>query len=215
MSDGLFPDPLGDDDFGDIETLLRELDVDDLELEAPPADVWDGIAARLDAETVAPVVSLTRRRSSFTLLAVAAAVVIAIGVGVVTLANRGDDSVVAVADLTWDSTAFDPLGAGATASAELLEDDGRYEIRIVDANLPDVGAQGADLELWMISLDADGAPADIAPISLVDAGSPSTYLVPAGIDPGTHFVVDISIEPRDGDAAHSGRSILRGPLEQA
>jgi hypothetical protein len=37
--------------------------------------------------------------------------------------------------------------------------------------------------------------------------------VPAGLDPSSHYVVDISIEPRDGIAAHSGQSILRGALQ--
>jgi len=217
VSDETTPDPTGNDEFSDIEAMLRELDAGDLELQAPPPDIWEGIAARLEAEDEdgASVVPLRPRRPRYALLALAAAVVVAIGVGVITLANRGADEVIAVADLTWDSEAFDPLGSGASASAELVEEDGRYEIRIVDATLPDVAPEDADLELWMISLDADGAPADVAPISLVDAGSPGTYRVPADIDPDTHFIIDISIEPRDGDDAHSGRSILRGPLEPA
>ena len=36
--------------------------------------------------------------------------------------------------------------------------------------------------------------------------------VTAGYDPGDYSVVDISVEPRDGDAGHSGRSILGGSL---
>ena len=39
--------------------------------------------------------------------------------------------------------------------------------------------------------------------------------VPAELDPDVYSIVDISIEPRDGDAAHSGRSILRGTLADA
>jgi hypothetical protein len=49
-------------------------------------------------------------------------------------------------------------------------------------------------------------------VSLVDPAAPGTYAVPADLDPDTYSVVDISIEPRDGDDAHSGRSILRGQL---
>ena len=61
-------------------------------------------------------------------------------------------------------------------------------------------------------LDGDGNPADVQPVSLVDPTAPGTYAVPAELDPDTYSVVDISIEPRDGDDAHSGRSILRGQL---
>ena len=54
--------------------------------------------------------------------------------------------------------------------------------------------------------------AALVSIGLVDPGYPGPLDVPAGYDPSAYFVVDISIEPRDGDAGHSGRSILRGPL---
>jgi len=35
------------------------------------------------------------------------------------------------------------------------------------------------------------------------------------LDPDVYSIVDIGIEPRDGDVAHSGRSILRGTLTDA
>ena len=70
-----------------------------------------------------------------------------------------------------------------------------------------------DLELWLIEPDASGQPVDVAPVSLINDATPGVYAVPAGLDPSSHYIVDISIEPRDGDAAHSGQSILRGPLE--
>ena len=89
--------------------------------------------------------------------------------------------------------------------------DGRYEIQLSDADLPTVPDD--DLELWLIEPDAQGKPKDIAPISLINSTKPGVYAVPAGLNPSSHYVVDISIEPRDGDVAHSGHSILRGPLE--
>ena len=36
---------------------------------------------------------------------------------------------------------------------------------------------------------------------------------PTGIDPNEYSLVDLSIEPDDGDPTHSGRSILRGELK--
>lgn len=226
MSDptDIFPDELGD-----IEQMLRDLDPADLRLDPPPADVWAGIERQLATEQaqeppapgdqgVAPVLPLRRPHAHLrrNLLALAAAAVLVVGAAVVVLANRGTDAVVlANATLTWDPAAFDPLGAQASASARLVERDGHYEIELTDAALPADLAETADLELWLIAVDANGQPSDIQPIDLVDAAEPGSYVVPDGVDPTVNRIVDISIEPRDGDAHHSGRSILRGALESA
>ena len=93
-----------------------------------------------------------------------------------------------------------------------MQGDDGYELVLTDARLP-TGTVDADLELWLISTDAAGEITDVQPVSLVDPTAPGTYAVPADLDPDTYTVVDISIEPRDGDEAHSGDSILRGELQ--
>lgn len=199
----------------EIEALLAELDADDLAEIAPPADVWAGIERQLEDQP-APVVALDRRRSprfsAPTLLGIAAALVLIV-VGATVVINRSsDDTVVATADLVHDADAFDPLGAGATATARLVERDDGFAIELADTDLPNVD-EDADLELWLIEADEDGTIVDVAPVSLVSgAGS---FEVPPTLDVSTHRIVDISIEPRDGDDAHSGRSILRGTLTEA
>lgn len=196
----------------EIEALLRELDLTDLEGVAPPPSVWAGIEAELAAEP-APVVELAARRPAgrqALLLAVAAALLIVV-VGAAVVINRtGGDTVLATSDLSYDPEAFDPLGAGATATAHLVERDDGFAIELTGTSFPAVG-EDADLELWLIEADASGTIVDVAPVSLV--GGAGSYEVPDGLDVSTHRIVDISIEPRDGDDAHSGRSILRGVLE--
>jgi anti-sigma-K factor RskA len=206
-----------DDDLAvaEIEALLAELDIDDLEPASPPVEVWAGIEERI-AEP-APVLSIAehrrRRPPAMWLLAAAAAVVVVVA-GAVVLVNRDtDEQVVSAAALTFDPSAFDPRGAEARARAQLLDRDGSYSIRLTDTSFPSLTDD--DLELWLIEPDADGNPVDVAPVSLVDPDGDGVYEVPEGLDPSTHFVVDISIEPRDGDSAHSGQSILRGAFEDA
>jgi anti-sigma-K factor RskA len=222
--DDTLDDQLLDDQLLDVEQVLRSLTVDDLTVddltvaEAPPASVWAGIRTELMASgDLTSAASLAEHRARRTrpsrMLAAAAAVVVVAG-AVVVVATRGggDADVVASAQLTWDPETFDPLGSGATATAELVQGDDGYELVLTDAQLP-TGAIDADLELWLISTDADGEITDVQPVSLVDPSAPGTYAVPTELDPDTYTVVDISIEPRDGDEAHSGNSILRGELQ--
>ena len=222
-----------DDDLADIEALLRELEAADLDTTAPPADVWLGIKAAIrddrsrsepgpdsrpdprpdpSPDTVVPISSRSSRLRATVLSIAAAVALLAVGAIVIVATGGGDDPVVASAELVHQPD-FDPLGADAQATARLVERDGRFEIRLDDAELPDPDAN--DLELWLISTDADGAIADVQPVSLVDPDSPGTYAVPAALDPAEYSIVDISVEPRDGDEAHSGRSILRGTLADA
>ena len=118
---------------------------------------------------------------------------------------------VASADLAF-APGFDPAGEDAAASAVLIDADGAESIRIDDDALPFDLDEDASLELWLIEADADGNVVDLVSLGDIEADGDRTFPVPAGYDPRVFTVVDISIEPHDGDAAHSGRSILRGAL---
>ncbi|MDE0654660.1 MAG: anti-sigma factor [bacterium] len=200
----------------ELEAMLRDLDPEDLELIEPPAEVWEGIesAVRTADDTGGTVVPLEapRRALRRIVLGVAAALILVAVALAVTLTRDDPVIVVAAASLAYDAETFDVLGAQAQARAELITDDGRASIQFVDAALPSPEA-GADLEVWLIRPDDEGGVADLVSLGLVDPADPGTLDVPAGYDPDVFFVVDISVEPRDGDARHSGRSILRGPLE--
>ena len=108
-------------DMGDVEALLRELGDEDQALLAPPADLWSDIeAAALLTDTpseteapVAPVVSLAERRSRrpmFLGAAVAAALIVMVGVAAMMLQSEDAPERLAAAELTYDADAFDALG---------------------------------------------------------------------------------------------------------
>ncbi len=209
-------------DFTDIEALLRELDPADLDPVAPPAHVWAGIGAELgdelersDREPVgASVVPLRARRSLMVPLLAAAAAVVVVVAGVAVVRSGDDTTTLASVDLAYDDATFDPAGATSSATALLVEHDGTELIELDDAVLPFDLDEDADLELWLIQVDDTGI-VDLVSLGDIDPEGDRSFAVPAGYDPAVYSVVDISIEPRDGDASHSGRSILRGGLADA
>ena len=203
----------------EIEAVLRDVEPGDLELLEPPDDVWAAIesATAGDSDETGDVVSLASRRWRRRRLALGVAVVLVLvvaGAAAVVLTRDDPADVVAAAALTYDPDNFDALGSQSSASAELVVEAGSHSIVIVDAALPSPGV-GSDLEVWLIRPDAEGNVADLVSLGVVDPADPGSLEVPAGYDPDTYYVVDISVEPRDGDAGHSGRSILRGPLLDA
>lgn len=71
---------------------------------------------------------------------------------------------------------------------------------------------GADYELWLLDLEGDDLQ-DLVSLGIVNEDG--TFTVPEGIDLNEFSVVDVSVEPKDGDETHSGNSVLRGPLSEA
>ncbi len=208
----------------ELETILAELAAAGTALDAPPEAVWDRIQAEVASEQapiidapvtdLAPVVDLAERRNRKRLVvwggAIAAAAVVA--VAFVSLGQDSNPSLVASAELAYDADNFDALGADAVANVALRDNDGTFQIDFDSADLPTTDE--GDLELWLIEPDADGQVAAIVSLGLVDQADPGTFDVPEGYDPDTFYVVDISVEPRDGVPEHSGRSILRGALTE-
>ncbi|MGY1673410.1 anti-sigma factor [Geodermatophilus sp. SYSU D00710] len=168
-------------------------DVPPVPLAAGPADPEPG--------PVAPVVPLRPRRSRL-LLAAAAALVVGLGVGAgaVALAGREDDGVAVAAAV------LDPLeDSGATGSASVVErEDGTRVLRVeLAADAPSEGYY----EAWLLTESVTG----LVPLGVVRPGT-EEFELPAGLDLGEYPVVDVSVEPLDGDPAHSGSSIARGQL---
>ncbi len=50
-------------------------------------------------------------------------------------------------------------------------------------------------------------------LGALTAGSQGRFTIPAGTDLSVYTIVDVSVEPLDGDPAHSKESLLRGTLD--
>ena len=138
---------------------------------------------------------------------VAAVVLIALGIGVGLLVSDvgspgGDGTSVALEPVV-------PAEGQANGSATFVSDpDGEpAEIEVAISDL-DPSAPSEHYELWLLT-----SPNDLVSLGsfrVPDSGT-AEFRVPVPVDPGEFQFVDISLEDNDGDASHSGRSILRAP----
>ncbi len=211
-------------DFGDVIDLLRQGKVEPPS-EQPGAHVWNAIAEGL-GDSVAPVeepvlqdagrtavppsarprgagnvVSLDSRRSlgrTFAIVtAVAAAVLlVAIPLGLALSGESGQRAELAALG-----------GFGGVGAAE-LED----RTLVIDLEGLESLDDGSTYDLWLLDLDGD-TPQD--PRWIGKAQADGAFTIPEDVDLTEYTVVDVSIEPDDGDPAHSGDSILRGDLKEA
>ncbi|WP_127473209.1 anti-sigma factor [Microbacterium sulfonylureivorans] len=193
--------------------------VDGANLEVPHERVWDRIADELElgarhtapdpepgpgsAAEPTPAARPRRRRRTAWVLAACLAFVVAIAAGAWTVSRTLLPTEVAAASLI----AFpEHQGAAGTAVAEESR-DGTVRLTVtLDGDTDPDGYR----EVWLIRGDAS------ALISLgVLEGDAGSFTVPAGIDLTEYSLVDISVEPLDGDPLHSGNSIVRGELAPA
>lgn len=147
------------------------------------------------------VVPLRPRRRVTLLIAAAAVAGGIVGAGVVTVLDRDDPgSAVAAATL-------DPLAdADASGDARVVERADGTRVLEVQLSAPEL--DDAYYEVWLLRPDVSG----LVPVGVAQAGT-SAFELPAGLDLGEFPVVDISVEPLDGDPEHSGDSVVRGALD--
>jgi hypothetical protein len=194
----------------------------------PPPAVWAAIAAATGVSTAprpeftaaaAPSVVddppapagarvlpfRTRRRP---LLMVAAAVLAgaAVGAGAVAVLDDREGPAPVAAD-TLEVVALDPLADNeASGRAEIVvRPDGS---RAVEVDLDAPALEGSYYEIWLIDRDVVG----MVPLGVVRPGT-QTYELPDDLVLGEFPLVDVSVEPLDGDPTHSGVSVARGEME--
>jgi anti-sigma-K factor RskA len=100
---------------------------------------------------------------------------------------------------------LDPLPEhNASGNAEVRESGGVRELQI-DLDVPalDTGYY----EVWLLQPDAQR----MVPVGVVQQGA-TVLPLPADLDLSAYPLVDVSVEPLDGDPTHSGVSVARGEL---
>jgi hypothetical protein len=186
---------------------------------APPPGVWAGIAAatgvsatpRTEVARQAPpapeepreaeVLPFRSRRRPVLLVAAAVVTGAVVGAGAVAVV-QGQDGGEAVT-----AVALDPLADNeASGRAEVIEQSDGSRVVEVDLDAPQL--DDGYYEIWLIDRDVVG----MVPLGVVRPGS-QTFELPAGLDLGEFPLVDVSVEPLDGDPTHSGVSVARGELD--
>lgn len=202
---------------GELESLRRVVDVgrattpDDVPADISPT-VWErvhaelGLGAPSNASEPIPLVPRreARQRVPVGWVGAAAAAGIVLGaVGAGLWASR--EPVVAPSVLA--QATLEPLPGWEAAGSATVEEDaeGRRAIVVdVDAVLAEEGFR----EVWLIAPDLSGM-VSLGPLD----GAQGRFTLPEGLDLSRFPVVDVSQEPFDGDATHSGDSIVRGALD--
>lgn len=200
---------------------------------APPAGVWDRIAAELDepsatlaaptsasdASAVSPAAEDATAGAPVTAIDVAGrrrrrfGVGSLVGASLASAAAAASIAVLVVTQLGSDprstevaQATLDPLQTTVGAArAEVVERDGQ-RLLVVDVDeLPEVDGY---LDVWLLDPDAQ----QMVSLGVMDA-STTRLALPGGLDLDAFPIVDVSVEPFDGDPTHSGDSLWRGALE--
>ena len=141
-----------------------------------------------------------------------AVVLLALGVGAGLLlggdgGDGGDDGAAGGRVVALDPV--EPLGGAASGTATISAKDGRATVNV--RGLPP-SAKGDFYELWLLN-----TPDDLVSLGSfrVPASGDVDVTVPLPANPDAFAALDVSVEPPDGNPAHSSRSVLRAPLAPA
>jgi hypothetical protein len=195
------------DQLRDVVGTARSVEPEDQPV-APPPSVWEGVVSELRLGSVPAGDELAARRAGAgrrgSLLVAAAAAVVGIAVGAAgALLLSGDDG--SPSSQVVARAILDPLpqheGSG---SASVSTSDGR---RVLEVDVSDLTRGDGFYEVWLLDAQAQR----LVSLGLLE-GDEGRFPLPEQVDVTEYPVVDVSIEPADGDPAHSGNSVVRGTL---
>jgi anti-sigma-K factor RskA len=194
-------------------------------LQALPEEAWDhpvppplrmppgllGAPARTSA--LARAGAWLRRRPAVPLpaLALGTVVLLAAGAGVGALVAGGGEDGAPAGDVRGPDVvlaAYGEAGPGAGGDARMSGDGAGQEMTVDVHGLAPSGA-GDVYTVWL--LGEDGRTMSLGSFRVPASGA-ARVRVPVPVPAGAWDLVDVSREPQDGDPAHSGRSVLRGPV---
>ena len=182
------------------------------DLVAPPAQLRERVLHEAfgSQSLPAPVTLASRqRRRALPLWAagLAATAALVAGLALGRLTGDGTETPIAADPATvvaaTDLTALDSDAPRGSASAVRTDDEVKLRVRAAR-----LGSEPGLREVWLINVDGTR----MVSLGLLAAGDKGEFVVPAGLIDEGYRIVDISVEPDDGDPAHSGVSIARGEL---
>lgn len=196
--------PFGDDELAELRGLIERAAPDEIEWEPTRPEMWNRIAAVVEVDrhaatapardrAASPVSPSRRWWRAAAAVAAAAAAVIAV---VVMVNDEPAEQVLSAVDL-------EPLAGSGSGRAELVSVDDAVQLRLATDGLD---APDGYFEVWLIDPSVTGM------VSLGPLRPDGEYDLPPGVDATAFPIVDVSVEPVDGDPAHSGESVLRGQL---
>jgi anti-sigma-K factor RskA len=181
------------------------------DLPAPPEHVWHMINADVGtAETTARISHRRRGPTWRTTVLIAAAAALAAVPMTFFLVRVEQPSQGACTRSAVRLTALPGAPSGASATACLVDQGGQRKLRISATGMR-VPTDGF-YEVWLIDPSSLPDPQNLRMATLGNLGDqPSEdFTLPPNVDLGQYSLVDISAEPNDGNAMHSGHSLLRG-----
>ena len=183
----------------------------------PPAGLRDQVLAEVRADRAdprtgpEPAEPSPRRGVPLWFAGIAAALALLAGIGLGRI-GAGDTEAPEAGAPPADTgtvvaaTALTALDSDAErGEASAVQTDDTFTIRV---SASDLGDEPGVHEVWLINVDGKR----MISIGLLASGDEGEFAVPMRLIDQGYRIVDISVEPEDGDPTHSGVSIARGEL---
>ena len=140
----------------------------------------------------------------------AAAVALVAGLGIGRITGGTDPEPPAPADLVASAelTTVEGTDGRGLARAVRAADRQGDDVVTLRINAEALGDQDGIHEVWLLHTDGTRMVA----VGLLAAGDEGEFEVPVELLDAGYRIVDISVEPEDGDPTHSGVSLARGEL---
>lgn len=105
-----------------------------------------------------------------------------------------------------DAGGWELVSDRMSGTARIVDTDGQDYAAVDARGLPAVDGY---YEVWLIRSDLSG----MISLGALTAGSQGRFVIPPGTDLSQFTIIDVSVEPLNGDPTHSKQSVLRGMLE--